>query len=98
DALAQAIVSTSAIGNKALVLQEINGQTANMLEVQDHNGALLYSIERTGTPAANTDLVNKNFMNTAIATAGGSYVAVAGTTPLTGNWGVGNFALDNIST
>jgi hypothetical protein len=48
DALAQVLVSTGATTNKALVLQGIASQTANLQEWQDSSGTVLASISSAG--------------------------------------------------
>ncbi len=48
DALAQALVSTGGTGNKALVLQRLSGQTANIFEAQDESGQVLSFINQDG--------------------------------------------------
>lgn len=53
DTSADNMFTASAAGRKVLVLQDVSGQTANILEYQDYSGAVLFSVDPTGAVFAN---------------------------------------------
>jgi hypothetical protein len=57
----------------ALTLQGTSGQTANLLEAKDSGGTLLYTLDYSGNPTMATDLVTKDYVDTAyLNTSGGN--------------------------
>jgi trimeric autotransporter adhesin len=84
DALAQETISTHAVGNKGLVVQGIAGQTGDLFESQlssgtretyiDQNGNLFLNVD----PTSNMQAATQEFVTTAISTAGGTYLPLAG--------------------
>ncbi len=71
-------IITGAQDNKALVLKATSGQTADMLEVQNSQGDIVYSIEKSGTPTASTDLVNKDYLAAVTASSVATLVKKTG--------------------
>jgi hypothetical protein len=62
--------------NVQLAVKGHSTQNANLAEFKNNTGTLLYSVEKTGTPVAATDLVNKAY----VTTQTGNYVLKTGDT------------------
>jgi hypothetical protein len=78
DNAATAMIASTSATNKGLVVQGAASQSADFQDWETSAGTVDYSLNSTGTPSANTDLVTKSYVTTAIS-------GVAGLSGLTTN-------------
>lgn len=97
---------TATTGVTRTIVRAGAGQsTTNLLEIQDTGGAVTGFVNsagywlQPGTPTAATyQAATTNYVDSAVSSAGGAYLKKDGSVALTGTWGAGNQAINNVST
>lgn len=87
DATAEVLVYTGGAANKALVLQAVSGQTANILEAQDNNGASLFAVSANGSLILGNDTASPTAGQLVLndSSASNGFTGVLGISSLTNN-------------